>query len=455
MIYRKIIEDLLLWKANFRRKPLILRGARQVGKTTVVSSFSKNFKQFIPLNLEKISDAKLFKDYRSMGELIDELFFRENLNKSEHDTLIFIDEIQQVPEAINLLRYFYEECPQYAVIAAGSLLETILGDKVTIPVGRVSYMILRPVCFEEFLISRGNETAINQFRKIPQDDFVFNKMLEEFHIYAQIGGMPEVLNHYLNHQDLVQLNPIYDEIITSYTDDVDKYAKNPTMAQVLRHIIKNIGSEAGNRIKFQNFGNSNYRSREVSEAFFMLEKAFLLTLIYPTISSEIPLFSDRKKSPKLQILDSGLLSFSAKIQNQFFRINDLSEVFKGKMIEHLVGQEILSSKNTVSNEIYFWTREKKDAEAEIDYIILKNNFVIPVEVKSGATGRLRSLLNFMDEVKHHWAIRLYADRVSVNELKTPKGKTFYLLNLPYYLASKLENYIEWQMQAYPLKSTEN
>jgi hypothetical protein len=181
----------------------------------------------------------------------------------------------------------------------------------------------------------------------------------------------------------------------------------------------------------------------------MLEKAFLVSLIYPTISSEIPIFNDRKKSPRLQMLDTGLLNFSAKIQNDYFRVNDLSEVYKGKVIKHLVGQEILSSKYNVMSELNFWTREKKDAEAEIDYIVLKNNYVIPIEIKAGATGRLRSLLNFMDEVKHPWAIRLYAGRITINELKTPKGKTFYLLNLPYYLASKLEEYIEWLMSIRP------
>ncbi|WP_298359799.1 ATP-binding protein [Runella sp.] len=449
MIYRKALEELKKWRTSNRRKPLIVRGARQVGKTTVVTEFSKEFKQFISLNLEKPTDAQIFRGFRSMNYLIEELFFRTNQSIHEQDTLIFIDEIQQVPEAINLLRYFYEEYPQYAVIAAGSLLETILAEKVTIPVGRVSYMVIRPISFEEFLIAKGNEQAVAQFNKIPQDDFAFESLLETFHEYARIGGMPEVVDHYLNQSDLVQLNPIYEEILNSYMDDVDKYAKNQTMTQVLRHIIRNLGGEAGSRIKFQNFGHSNYRSREVGEAFLMLEKAFLVSLIYPTISSEIPIFNDRKKSPRLQMLDTGLLNYSAKIQNDYFRINDLSEVYKGKVIEHLVGQEILSSKYNVMSELNFWTREKKDAEAEIDYIILKNNYVIPIEIKAGATGRLRSLLNFMDEVKHPWAIRLYAGRITVNELKTPKGKTFYLLNLPYYLASKLEEYIEWLMSIRP------
>lgn len=449
MIYRKALEELKKWRINNRRKPLIVRGARQVGKTTVVTAFAKEFKQFISLNLEKPTDAQIFRGFRSMNHLIEELFFKTNQSIHEQDTLIFIDEIQQVPEAINLLRYFYEEYPQYAVIAAGSLLETILAEKVTIPVGRVSYMVIRPVSFEEFLIGRGNAQAVAQFNKIPQDDFAFESLLETFHEYARIGGMPEVVDHYLNQSDLVQLNPIYEEILNSYMDDVDKYAKNQTMTQVLRHIIRNLGGEAGNRVKFQNFGHSNYRSREVGEAFLMLEKAFLVSLIYPTISSEIPIFNDRKKSPRLQMLDTGLLNFSAKIQNDYFRVNDLSEVYKGKVIEHLVGQEILSSKYNVMSELNFWTREKKDAEAEIDYIILKNNYVIPIEIKAGATGRLRSLLNFMDEVKHPWAIRLYAGRITINELKTPKGKIFYLLNLPYYLASKLEEYIEWLMSIRP------
>ncbi|MCU0339272.1 MAG: AAA family ATPase [Spirosomaceae bacterium] len=452
MIYRKITEKLDKWRLSSRRKPLILRGARQVGKTTTVHEFSKKYAQYIYVNLERDEFFAIFNENHSLDIIVEKLFFKTKQDPRNNDTLLFIDEIQVSPKAINLLRYFYEDYPQYHVIAAGSLLETILEEKVTIPVGRVSYMVMRPICFEEYLHTKNHPNLLEQYLKLPYDAFAFDILQRYFHEYAQVGGMPEVLNHYVENQTLFGINDIYQEIVTSYINDVDKYARNATMVQVLRYAIEHIGVEAGKRIKFQNFANSNYRSREVGESLKMLERSLLIHLIYPTVSSSIPIFSDTKKSPRLQMLDTGLMSFSAGITGELIGVKNLSDVYKGRILEHIVGQELLAQKFEPLDKLHFWTSEKVGSEAEIDFIIQRGFDVIPIEVKSGASGHLKSLMNFMDTVNHHWAVRLWGKQLDIHKAKTTKGKEFTLLNLPYFLAGRLEQYIDWFMQNYPQDS---
>ena len=177
MIERSILLNLKKWKESDIRKPLLLRGARQVGKTTVVNSFGKSYKQYIYLNLERKENAGIFRNYSNFDSLVNNIFFVNNKNIQEFNTLIFIDEIQEVPEAINLLRYFYEDFPQFHVIAAGSLLETILNEKVNVPVGRVEYRVMRPVTFVEFLNALDENTALTQYHILPVNDFTHEKLL--------------------------------------------------------------------------------------------------------------------------------------------------------------------------------------------------------------------------------------------------------------------------------------
>ena len=441
--------ELVAWKNSENRKPLLLRGARQVGKTTAVNEFAPVYKQYISLNLERKEDAGLFLNYKNFKSLVEGIFFLKDKSILEKDTLIFIDEIQEIPEVINLLRYFYEDYPHLHVIGAGSLLETILNEQVTVPVGRVEYKVMRPVAFNEFLDALGQQHVLVQLNQLPVNDFAHDKLLELFNTYVLIGGMPEVVNHYAKNHDLTALLPIYNALLESYINDVEKYARNSTMTQVIRHVIKSMSNEAGSRIKFQHFGQSNYRSREVAEALRVLEKAFLLHLVYPTLTTNLPVFSDLKKSPRLQLLDTGILNYAAGIQKELFLSTDLSTVFKGKVIEHIVGQELLATKFSVLTELNFWTRENKDAVAEIDFIRVFDGKIFPIEVKSGATGTLRSLHSFMNACSHHWAIRIYGGRFSVDTINIPNQSPFYLLNLPYYLTGQIDAYLQWFMNQYP------
>ncbi len=443
MHYRNLLKELQDWKHSNTRKPLIIRGARQVGKTTLVNEFGLQYKQYIYLNLEKKEDAAIFKTYTHFSALIDTIFFLNDKDIRETDTLIFIDEIQEVPEAINLLRYFYEDFSQFHVIASGSLLETVLNEKITTPVGRVEYKVLRPMAFNEFLNAINETPALKQYQNVPIAAFAHDKLLQLFHTYTLIGGMPEIVKNYAQNRNLTALLSIYESLQFSYITDVEKYARNTTMVQVIRHIIKSMGSEAGSRIKFQNFGQSNYGSREVGEAIRTIEKTLLLHLVYPCTSTTLPLFPDKKKSPRLQLLDTGLMNFVAGIQKEIVGSANLEKVYQGRLIEHIVGQELLATKYNVMSELHFWTREKIDANAEIDYIHVFDGQLIPIEIKSGATGRLRSLHSFIDASPQDLAVRIYGGKLGIDKLTSPNGKIFYLLNLPYYLTGQIDQYLTW------------
>lgn len=448
--YKRNIEIWLEgWKKKEKRKPLVLRGARQVGKTTVVRKFGKSYKQYIELNLEKKEDARLFYEISNINELTEAIFLIHKKRLSEQDTLLFIDEIQAVPEAINQLRYFYEELPWLHVIAAGSLLETLLHDNLRIPVGRVEYAVLRPVCFEEYLSAMGESGVLDFYKRIPFPEYLNATLLEHFHKFTLLGGMPEIIEEYAQHRDMQALGTIYRSLKESYKNDVDKYAGNSTMVQTLRIAIDSLPLEAGQRIKFEGFGKTNYSSRQMGEALRTLEKALLLNLLYPTTQVDFPLMPNKRKSPRLQILDTGLLNFFSGLQAQLLLIKDLNAIHGGKVIEHMVGQEILASSYNIDHKLQWWAREEKHSMAEVDFILPIDGKIIPVEVKSGATGSLKSLLLIMDLLPHPYAIRLYAGKMGIDEIKTPNNKKIYLLNLPYFLAGRLEDYAKWLMETKP------
>ena len=441
---RKII-NILKKRAKFSgRKPLILRGARQVGKTTAVEIFSKEFDNYIYLNLEKKEDADLFKRNLSVNELFQAIQLLKNISVKERMTLLFIDEIQNSPEAVSILRYFYEEIPDLYVIAAGSLFEIMLENKqINFPVGRVEYLFMYPLDFKEFLNAIKEKQSLELMETIPFPEYGFEKLFKLFHTYTLIGGMPEVVEKYINTRDITSLNVIYQSLLTSYFDDVSKYARNDTMKNIIRHCIENAPLEAGKRIKFTGFGNSNYKSREVGESLRTLERAMLLYLLYPTTSNKIPIIPDKRKTPRLQFFDTGILNFSSGLQQYYFKYDDLFSFYKGILAEHIVGQELLAANMRTQNKPCFWVREKKQSSAEVDFLIQHNQYVIPVEVKTGNTGKLRSLHQFIDNCNHNYAVRLYAGSLRIDRLKTPSGKSFHLLNIPYFLTAQLDKYIQW------------
>jgi len=444
MFKRIILPELEKWSKKRNRKPLVIRGARQVGKTTAVNEFAQQFEQYIYLNLELPTDRKPFEDFNDFETLVQTIFFLKNkLFSNRQNTLLFIDEIQEVPQAFSILRFFHEEMPEIRVIAAGSLLETIFNTKLSFPVGRIEFLVIRPVSFIEFLNAIGETTAIEQMNNIPLKPFAKDKLLNLFHTYALIGGMPEIIKEYAETKDITSLHKIYDSLIASYIDDVEKYAHSNAQVQSIRHVIKASYSEAGKRIKFQGFGKSSYGSKEMGEALRTLEKAFLLSLIYPTTSTKLPIVNELQKSPRLQLLDTGLMNYAVGLQKEIIGTTDLNTIYQGTVIEHLVGQELLATKFEALSALNFWVREKTTSTAEVDYIVNHNGNLIPIEIKSGKEGKLKSLHLFMEESPGKIAIRFYAGELSLTSIKTPKGKIYTLLNLPYFLVCKLTEYIEW------------
>ena len=456
MFKRTIVQELEKWAKKKNRKPLVIRGARQVGKTTVVNQFAQNFEQYIYLNLELPADRKPFENFKDLETLVQSLFFLKDKEYSKRKkTLLFIDEIQEVPEAFNVLRFFYEQMPEIPVIAAGSLLETIFDNKLSFPVGRIEFLVVRPVSFIEFLEATGELQSLEQINHIPLKPFVHEKLLTLFHTYALIGGMPEIVNEYSETKDITALGTLYDSLIASYLDDVEKYAHNNTQVQIIRHVIKASYFEAGKRIKFQGFGKSGYGSKEIGEALRTLEKALLLSLIYPTTNTKLPIIPELQKSPRLQLLDTGLMNYAAGIQKEIIGTTDLNNVYQGTVIEHLVGQELLASNYNALSALNFWVREKTTSTAEVDYVIAYDGKLIPIEVKSGKEGKLKSLHLFMDESPNKIAIRFYAGELSITKVITQNGKKYDLLNLPYYLVSQLPKYIEWLNKDVAKSNNEN
>ena len=441
--YRKIESFLTNWRTKSPRKPLILRGARQVGKSTLINHFGEKYAHFIYLNLERPSDRKYFEKEREVKEIWQQILFEKNLPNLPQDTLLFIDEIQEIPHVIKQLRYFYEDLPQLHVIAAGSLLEFALGDVKSFPVGRIEEVTLHPLDFEEFLMAIGEDSALQQLRIVPLNNFAYDKLFSLFKKYLIFGGMPEVIKIYMaSNQSLTGLKDIYASIWETYKLDIVKYAKNETEAKVLRYIIES-APFVRDRINFVGFGGSNYRSREVSEAFRALDLAKIIYLIYPTTQTVPPQLPDLTRKPRLQFLDTGLMNYASDIQSELLQLEDLNDFYRGFVVNHGITQELIATAQNTFFKPQFWVRENSNSSAEVDLTYKWTQYLIPIEVKSGAKGSLRSLHEFMDAAPHDFAIRFLGNRMLLEKGRTRNGKVFNLLNLPYFAVSQLDHYLDW------------
>lgn len=442
MFSRTILNELDAWSKKTDRKPLILRGARQVGKTSAVQMFGKNFKQYIYLNLDRPEDLKLFEQNYSFSQLLEAIFFYKESFRNINESLLFIDEIQNSPEAVRQLRYFYEDVPELRVIAAGSLLETLIDKNISFPVGRVEYLLVKPVSFIEYLAASGATSELNILQETPFPEYAHDKLMQHFYRYTLIGGMPEIVKKYIETKDVMQLKPIYESLLTSYLDDIKKYSNSKSQTPVIRHVMEHIFTEAGNRIVYQGFGKSNYKSKEIRESLTLIEKAMIIKLIQPLTQTVLPVFPDYKKSPKLLPLDIGLVNYFAGIQTDLFLSNDIMGTYHGKIAELITGQELFVLHSEPLFKLHFWVREKSQSTAEVDFIHAYKNFLIPIEVKSGSTGHMKSLQQYINESPHDFGIRVYSGKFQLNNLTTLSGKPFRLLNLPFYLINRIDHYID-------------
>ncbi len=341
-----------------------------------------------------------------------------------------------------MLRYFYEEYPQLYVIAAGSLLEFALRTVPSFPVGRVEQVVLHPFDFEEFLLALDRKDLVTELDKIPLNKYAHESILDLFHDYAIIGGMPEIVKRFTEQKNMTNLSDIYRNLWQSYRDDVEKYASNSTERKIIRHIIDTAPFE-DDRITLNGFGKSAYRSREVGEALRSLDMARIIQLIYPATVVKPPVSANVTRKPRLQFVDTGLLNYSAGHQAEMIGIHDLNDFSRGRIIQHLSAQQLQAQFISPLYKPLFWVREKANSNAEVDLIFQHGKYLIPIEIKSGSHGSLRSIHEFIKICDHKYAVRLLANDFSVESVKTPDGTPYLLMNLPYYASVKIPQYIKW------------
>lgn len=434
MFQRKITRHLESWVKSGNRKPLIVRGARQVGKTSIIKDFGeKNFTNFIYINLDNVADFDAFAGRYSLQEFETRLKVTKQKNLAGNNTLLFIDEIQENPHLIALLRYLYEEKPQIHVVAAGSLLEVEMKKAaLSMPVGRVEYAYMYPLDFFEYLQARKELGLLEHLKTIPLTKpvsvAIHQKALALFREYILVGGMPEAVNVFVRSADPHLLPGVYANLLKSFIDDIYKYATDSEV-KYLVDVVKNAPFYSGTKITFENFAQLGFKSREVSKAFSILEDVMLVNLIRSTNSPELPLAVKPKRAKKLIFLDSGFYNYVYKIPFTT-NIEDLSSNYRGNILEQVVAQNIIAQNIADKERLFYWAVDKRKGSAEIDFCFAKGQDVVGIEVKSGLKTRSRSLSVFKDRVRNARIFKFYPGNI-VRRTKTG------LLSVPIYLASRV------------------
>jgi uncharacterized protein len=387
---RFIDDDLRRWKDRRRRKPLILRGARQVGKTWSLKEFGKNrFESLALVDLERNAPLRRLFDgdlgaARICADL--EVLLRQKITPGK--TLLFFDEIQACPRAITALRYFYEEMPELHVVAAGSLLEFALKD-ASFPVGRIQFLNLYPLCFAEYLEAIGNAPAAAVVLGHPAHitPAVHELLRKELNRYFFIGGMPAAVKAYVESGSLRDAFEVQGEIVESYRMDFAKYTPQVDR-YCLDTVFTSLAQSVGWQIKYARLGEG-YANPTLKKAFEALCLAYVARRIPSVDPSGLPLgASASAKIFKALLLDVGLMRSLSRMPDDLeYTRGDLLAIYRGAMAEQFVGQEMLVSQN---GSLYYWDRQVKSSSAEVDYLAVMNGKIHPVEVKSGAAGSLRS-----------------------------------------------------------------
>jgi len=381
---RKIIDKLVEWKTSTGRKPLLIRGARQVGKTFSIIEFGKtHFNGNIHLfNLEKNPDIHLiFEKNLDSNLILSELELVINKIIEPGKDLLFFDEIQECPKAITALRYFYEENPELHVIAAGSLLEFALKD-ISFPVGRLQMMFMHPMTFEEFLIANNKELLAEKIKHPGSQlsETVVQMANNEMYNYFIVGGMPESVTTFLNSGSFMEAIQVQSDLIATFRQDFSKYG-GYSDKHCLNSVLSAVAHRTGEQIKYSKFE--------------LLENARLFSKVRAASPAGSPLrASASEKKFKTVFLDIGLLSnlngfYSDKTINK----QKFSSEFNGKMAEQFIGQELIAA---TDRDVYYWSRNARGSNAKTDYLIEKEGNIIPIEVKSGKSGSLKSLHLLLD-----------------------------------------------------------
>jgi hypothetical protein len=440
---RTIDPILLAWSREANRKPLVLHGARQTGKTAAVRQLGSRFELFLELNLERYEDGSLVRSCRSADELLLALQTRRNLTRFPERTLLFLDEIQESPEAVSWLRFFYEDHPELAVVAAGSLLETRLQQRgFSFPVGRVTFRALRPFTFFEMLAAAGYSILADRLLSaleegVPAPLALHRQALEVLREYLLVGGMPEAVAHWVAERNPVAVREVHRDLLQALAEDIQKYANGDVA--FLEAAFENLRHHYGLRFRYQNFA-PGYRSQQMKDALGKLEAALLITRVWPTSSLQLPLKIRPRSAPKLLPLDVGLALYTLGTPFEELRRQDLDRLLDGRVAEIFVGQQLLATRTTYPGELHFWVSESARANAEIDYLLAGPGEPVPVEVKAGASGTLKSLHQFLWRASLERGVRLYAGSYADerHRVKMSDGELeFRLVSVPLYLAEHL------------------
>jgi predicted AAA+ superfamily ATPase len=388
-------EQVMGWKDSPRRKPLVIRGARQVGKTWFVENvLARLFDNFVKIDLEKRRDLHIH-----FASTLDPLSILSHLELATGriipgKTLLFFDEIQACPRAIMALRYFYEEMPELHVVAAGSLLEFAFGE-IPIPVGRIQYLHMHPMTFYEYLLAMGKELAAEYILQQPDtiDDSAQQMILDELRSYFFVGGMPECVKTYRYSGSMLETFHVQSEILDSFRDDFSKYTSRIN-TMCLDAVFLNVAKSVGEQLKYTRL-NDGHSGQMNHKAFDLLAKAGIITKIPSCDPSGLPLGATaNQKKFKASMLDIGLMQRLCQVPIELeLQQKNLLAMYRGKLAEQFVAQELLAWHST---ELFYWSREARGSNAEVDYLVVRKGKIYPVEVKSGKGGSLRSL-HFMLE----------------------------------------------------------
>jgi uncharacterized protein len=417
-IERKVDVELLAWRKSSSRKPLLIRGARQVGKSTAVRNLSKQFDHFIEINFDEQPEYQnLFANTSDINDLLEQLAIITQTPIIEGKTLIFLDEIQASLPAISKLRYFYERKPNLHVIAAGSLLEFALSELPSFGVGRVRSLFMYPFSFVEFLGALNEKPLVGLIGQSNSDkplNAIFHEKLKMyFKKFLIIGGMPQVVQTYVENGDLLEVQRILDDLIIAIQADFVKYKRQipPTS---IKSVFDSVVKQVGNKFKYSN-EFTTLTSPVIKQVVDLLEMAGLVHRVTHSSSNGIPIGAETNpKKTKLLIFDTGIYQRILGLDVASLLLKDDIEVVnKGNIAELFVGLELMKSNDCYERSaLYYWHREAKNSQAEVDYVIQNQETIVPIEVKAGTKGAMQSMFLFMEEKKSKRGVRLSLENFS-------------------------------------------
>jgi len=421
---RYIDKTLLNWKYSNDRKPLLLHGARQVGKSSVVHQLSKNFEYFIEINFEQQPEIhELFQRNLSPLQLCDNLSILTGIPIVSGQTLLFFDEIQNCIPAISSLRFFYEQMPELHLIAAGSLLEFAISELPSYGVGRVRSVFMYPFSFDEFLIALNEEQLLqlkqNANFENPLQDIFHYKLLDYLKKFLILGGMPEVVSKYIQNKRIDEIQNIVDDLLISFRADFSKYKKRiPTLR--IMEVFESIAIQSGGKFVYKK-ASVEANQNQIKEAVELLIMSGLVIPVTHTSANGIPLGAESDvKKRKLFIFDSGLYQRICGLNlSQIITETDFNAINKGAIAEQFVGMEFLKYADPYQQpSLYYWHRETVSSNAEVDYLIQNQTDIIPIEVKSSGKGSMQSMYQFLKEKKPLNGVRFSMENFSkVNEIE--------------------------------------